>query len=73
LLETCKQAKKMVMANISTVQVSIPSHDDPRPEQEGPAAYIGELPAAMQAQALKLLALLHTNLDIERLLQAFSR
>ena len=61
------------MANFSTTQVCVPVHDPQAPRPDGPPAYIGELPAAMQPQALRLLAALHTNLDIERLLQAFSR
>jgi diguanylate cyclase (GGDEF)-like protein len=60
------------MAKINTVQVCNPKAEEPGVEANSFPTYIGQLPEPMQAQALHLLAQLHTNLDIERLLQAFS-
>ena len=60
------------MAKISTLQISAPPAEPHQPGPDRKPAYVSDLPAPMQAQALHLLALLHTNLDIERLLQDFS-
>jgi diguanylate cyclase (GGDEF)-like protein len=61
------------MAKISTLQVSAPASVPPQGDTDRTPGYISELPAAMRPKALHLLALLHTNLDIERLLQDFSQ
>lgn len=60
------------MAKTSTLQISAPLVEAGQFDTDRTPGYVRELPAAMQPQALHLLALLHTNLDVERLLQDFS-
>lgn len=60
------------MVKISTMEFrSLPQEQADNPDII--PDYIQQLPDAMQARALSLLAKLHTHLDIELLLQTFSR
>ncbi|MBD3670604.1 MAG: GGDEF domain-containing protein [Gammaproteobacteria bacterium] len=61
------------MVKTSTVYIESPSQFPEQSDSKGMPSYIRQLPEAMRPQALQLLAVLHTNLDIERLLSDFSR